>query len=1159
MKFKFTTLIVAAAFLLSSSFAWSQSQTPLDIALRHIEQNYKIWELTQDDISDITISDMYQSQHNGVTHIYFKQRHQGIALQNAILNLNITEDGKVLFVGKRFQQNLSAAITSTSASINSDQALQKVLNDLNISTELPRPIHGDNEHLFTYEKTDISNFDVNVELTYKNINDEVLLVWNLIIAPVGTTAMWDYNIDANSGQIVEKKDMIIRCKFEKGQYHNHNDCASTALTKKTDLSVEEALVQANTVAGSYRVFPYPAESPIHGDHELVSDPEDPEASPYGWHDINGDPAPDYTITRGNNVYAFEDRDGDGSSNGNDVDGGAGLVFDFPYIADGEAIDNRDAAVTNLFYMNNILHDFSYVYGFNEAAGNFQRNTYGNGGQGNDEVFAYAQANADNGTINNATFGTPPDGSNPSMNMFVWDNPGNKVFNVTAPGSIAGQYTSAAAGFGPAITDIPISAEVVEVDDGVYNPYLTDGCEDYINPGDFDGKIALIDRGGCEFGAKVLRAEEAGAIAVIVCNFDIDPITMGAGAVGAQVTIPSVMIGVNDCQTIRQFVGNGLEVTLVTPAANPGPDFLDGDFDNGIIAHEFAHGISNRLTGGPSLAGCLGGGEQMGEGWSDFFTLITSVKPGDDGETGRGIGTYVQRQETDGPGIRRFRYSTDMNVNPLTYGNVATNQGVHPIGEVWVSMLWDLYWAMVDKHGFDDDQWNGTGGNNMAIQLVMDGMKLQPCNPGFVDGRDAILAADQGDPLNAGDQVESFEPLATCIAELKINKTVSQLVEAGDDIEVTVTIINHKVDTLTNVVVTDEIPVGTEYINGSNSGNVIEGGVNGNIVSFELGTMEYLDEITFTYSLSTDPNNFSVRYFYDDMENIDPTFWFPFADMGTNFWQETTIDAYSGTTSWWVENIELETQQKLQMGQPSQKILIEGDDPTLRLYHRYDTEAGADGGVVQVSTDDGVTWQEIGDMIFRNPYQPIQYGTFVIPDYSAFSGNSEGWIASYADMSDYAGQEVIFRFHFRSDDNTAPATPAGWWVDDVEIMDIITYNGEACVTSDQGDQACDTPESRGTVIESQSTTSTNDPAKSVFMNIFPNPTDDFINLSISSLQSEDVTISILTLDGKVVGERVVTTSTATQTFSMNVSDLPSGFYFVRASTNQDVTVEKVVIQ
>ena len=45
---------------------------------------------------------------------------------------------------------------------------------------------------------------------------------------------------------------------------------------------------------------------------------------------------------------------------------------------------------------------------------------------------------------------------------------------------------------------------------------------------------------------------------------------------------------------------------------------DSDLDNGVIAHEYGHGISNRLTGGPTTVTCLNNAEQMGEGWSDWF-------------------------------------------------------------------------------------------------------------------------------------------------------------------------------------------------------------------------------------------------------------------------------------------------------------------------------------------------------------------------------------------------------------------------------------------------------------------------------------------------------------------------------------------------------------
>ena len=56
-------------------------------------------------------------------------------------------------------------------------------------------------------------------------------------------------------------------------------------------------------------------------------------------------------------------------------------------------------------------------------------------------------------------------------------------------------------------------------------------------------------------------------------------------------------------------------------------------------------------------------------------------------------------------------------------------------------MWDLYWNLLDAYGFDADLYKGDGGNNLLTQLVVDGLKLQPCNPSFLDARDAIVTAD----------------------------------------------------------------------------------------------------------------------------------------------------------------------------------------------------------------------------------------------------------------------------------------------------------------------------------------------------------------------------------------------------------------------------------
>src|SRR5690606_21764730 len=128
------------------------------------------------------------------------------------------------------------------------------------------------------------------------------------------------------------------------------------------------------------------------------------------------------------------------------------------------------------------------------------------------------------------------------------------------------------------------------------------------------------------------------------------------------------------------------------------------------------------------------------GWSDCIGLMTTFQA-HYCSVPLGIGTYASFEPTDGPGIRPFRYSTDMAINPATYDTIKAGVTIpHGVGTVWASMIWDMTCMLVDDYGIDDTI-GGTGGNNLALQLVMDGMKMQQCNPTFVQARDAVIAAD----------------------------------------------------------------------------------------------------------------------------------------------------------------------------------------------------------------------------------------------------------------------------------------------------------------------------------------------------------------------------------------------------------------------------------
>ncbi|HWR33094.1 MAG TPA: M36 family metallopeptidase [Chitinophagaceae bacterium] len=178
---------------------------------------------------------------------------------------------------------------------------------------------------------------------------------------------------------------------------------------------------------------------------------------------------------------------------------------------------------------------------------------------------------------------------------------------------------------------------------------------------------------------------------------------------------------------------------------PTPD-RDGDVDNGIIAHEYAHGLSNRMTATGS--GCLSNVEQMGEGWSDYLGLMithnwATATPPDGFNNPRGIGTYALNQPITGPGIRQYRYTTNMAINPMTYANLPSVAVPHGVGTIWCTALWDMTWYIIQQAGINPNLFNpaGVGGNSIALKLVIEGLRLQPCSPGFISGRDAILKAD----------------------------------------------------------------------------------------------------------------------------------------------------------------------------------------------------------------------------------------------------------------------------------------------------------------------------------------------------------------------------------------------------------------------------------
>lgn len=164
--------------------------------------------------------------------------------------------------------------------------------------------------------------------------------------------------------------------------------------------------------------------------------------------------------------------------------------------------------------------------------------------------------------------------------------------------------------------------------------------------------------------------------------------------------------------------------------NPAP-LRDGDLDQDIVVHEFLHGVSTRLVGGRLDVSCLFSAQSgaMGEAWGDFFA----------GSMTNDAVVAEHSTQDFANGIR----TAPMDADNYTYGDLCTIAvimgipacEVHADGEIWAQALWEARAAFVAAYGL-------ARGRADFEQLTIDAMKLSPCNPSFLDMRDAILMADQ---------------------------------------------------------------------------------------------------------------------------------------------------------------------------------------------------------------------------------------------------------------------------------------------------------------------------------------------------------------------------------------------------------------------------------
>ena len=416
------TGVVLATFAAVAALAEASIPLPKDeaerMAIDHLRASCATLGLTDEDVADIVVKDIYSSRHNGLTHVYLRQRHEGIEVADADMTLNVTASGQVSHVGHRFVSDLASRVEPALPSVSAADALARVAADLGA----PSASRGDVPAALRYRQQPGGNLQ---------------LVWELEIDGHEAHSFCGVVlVDATHGEILERwswtgelaAESVVGSPID-GPEDGRPDEGSSPLMNPD----------------SYQVFAIPKEHPDDGPRTVEINPalDGGLASPFNWHDTDGVAGPEFTITRGNNAHAYTDLDANNVPDaGSSPDGGGGLNFSSPLDLTQAPSTYRPAAVTNAFYWNNLLHDVLWLYGFDESAGSFQTNNYGRGGLGSDAVLVEVQ---DGSGFNNANITTAADGVAPRMQLYLWNATAPNRDAALANGVVADIYAYGAAG------------------------------------------------------------------------------------------------------------------------------------------------------------------------------------------------------------------------------------------------------------------------------------------------------------------------------------------------------------------------------------------------------------------------------------------------------------------------------------------------------------------------------------------------------------------------------------------------------------------------------------------------------------------------------------------------------------------------------------------
>ncbi len=793
--------------------------------------------------------------------------------------------------------------------------------------------------------------------------------------------------------------------------------------------------------------------------------------------------PGAAFTNGNNVDAYADLSSpDGLSAGDPrapASSPGSFLYTYDPLADPSgSADQISAVVTNLFFINNWLHDYFYDAGFDEAAGNAQDDNFGRGGREGDRLRAEAM---DFSGRNNANMSTPTDGSRPRMQMYLWDGFQRAFVEVDGV-----SYDVSLASFGPDGFDV--TAPLVVAVDGAAP--TSDACQAITNP--VSGRIAVVDRGNCSFVQKVDNARAAGAVGVIVVN-NVTPGTSTMGGTSTNPT-PALMVSLDDGATIRAAAGQ--DARLFRTSRPDAPSSMDAQ----VVSHEWGHYLHRRLAAFGQVQG-----RAMSEGWADFIATFALMHATDDL-----TGAYPAASwsgQSDNPvyfGIRRVPYSQNRAFNDLTFRHIsrgeplpttaplgpgpADNAEVHNAGEIWATVLADAMFKLLELSFSPTSTYSFEEARQRLAGYVVTGLQLLPRDATYTEAAQAVVAAametDMDDarrialafagrgmgtcaespPRSSDDLVGVVEHYAVAprpsISEVRVEAMgpgrlcdADDIVDAGEDGWVRVALRNDGITSMSgaSVEIAADDPAITYPAGPSVPVADLGPGLSTDVwVPFHVdaaATVAGAVELTATLrgpSLCRDVSA-ATRVAIDRDATRTDTEGF---EVDPGWLREVSVDGMT-TGVWTVGDSALGDPDRVLRGaDPSgptdtamelPAVTASSTDPlVLSFEHRFEFEPDPgtfwDGGVIELTTDGGMTWRDVADFVapgYSGTLTDTSGNSLALRE--AFSGTNPSFPGSDVVALDFgtafAGQTVQFRFRIGTDQASGAR---GWEIDDLRL-------------------------------------------------------------------------------------------------------------------------------